>query len=86
LDLFTDIKRKTFKNGIFKTIQEIASKLFAENKIDYFVGTNKLFDDNQVPFLITDPAEIPTGIYRPVGIQPGHYLKPDHTKRKRSDW
>jgi len=38
-----------------KQIQEIASKLFADNKIDYFVGYRQnTFDDSQVPFLITE--------------------------------
>ncbi|MCX6244439.1 MAG: 4Fe-4S dicluster domain-containing protein [Bacteroidetes bacterium] len=68
-----------------KQIQEIASRLFAENKIDYFVGYRQnSFDDTQVPFLITDPAEIPKLVFTERSVfNLSNYLKPDHTKRKR---
>ncbi len=68
-----------------KQIQEIASKLFTEDKIDYFVGYRQnSFDDTQVPFLITDPAEIPKLVFTSNSVfNLANYLKPDHTKRKR---
>ena len=68
-----------------KQIQEIASTLFAEDKIDYFVGYRQnTFDDSQVPFLITDKAEIPKLVFTDKSVfNLANYLKPDHTKRKR---
>ena len=68
-----------------KQIQEIASKLFAENKIDYFVGLKQNgFDDNQVPFLITDPQDIPKLVFNDKSVfNLTNYLKADHTRRKR---
>lgn len=68
-----------------KQIQEIASRLFAENKIDYFVGYRQNgFDDNQVPFLITDPQEIPKLVFNDKSVfNLTNYLKADHTHRKR---
>ena len=68
-----------------KKIQEIASRLFAENKIDYFVGYKQNgFDDNQVPFLITDPKQIPSLVFNEKSVfNLTNYLKPDHTQRKR---
>ncbi len=68
-----------------KQIQEIASKLFAENKIDYFVGCKQNgFDDNQVPFLITDPQDIPKLVFNDKSVfNLTNYLKADHTRRKR---
>ena len=42
-----------------RQIQEIASKLFTEEKIDIFIGYRKnSFDDNQVPVLITRAADV----------------------------
>jgi formate dehydrogenase (coenzyme F420) beta subunit len=68
-----------------KQIQEIASRLFAENKIDYFVGYKQnSYDDTQVPFLISDPAEVPKLVFTDRSVfNLSNYLKPDHTKRKR---
>ena len=68
-----------------KQIQEIASKLFTDNKIDYFVGYKQnSFDENQVPLLITDPAEIPKLVFTDRSVfNLSNYLKPEHTKRKR---
>ena len=68
-----------------KKIQEIASRLFAENKIDYFVGYKQNgFDDNQVPVLIADPKEIPSLVFNEKSVfNLTNYLKPDHTQRKR---
>lgn len=68
-----------------KKIQEIAARLFSESKIDYFVGyqTNG-FDDNQIPLVITDPADIPKLVFNDKSVfNLTNYLKPDHTKRKR---
>jgi formate dehydrogenase (coenzyme F420) beta subunit len=68
-----------------KQIQEIASRLFAENKIDYFVGYKQNgFDENQVPFLITDTQDIPKLIFNDKSVfNLTNYLKADHTHRKR---
>lgn len=68
-----------------KKIQEIASKLFSENKIDYFVGYQANgFDDNQIPLLVSDPADIPKLVFNEKSVfNLTNYLKPDHTKRKR---
>ena len=41
-----------------KQIQEIATRLFSEGKIDVFIGYKRTgFDDNQVPVLITRPEQ-----------------------------
>jgi formate dehydrogenase (coenzyme F420) beta subunit len=68
-----------------KQIQEIAARLFAENKIDYFVGYRQNgIDDNQVPFVIRDPKEIPQLVFNDKSIfNLVNYLKQDHTHRKR---
>jgi formate dehydrogenase (coenzyme F420) beta subunit len=68
-----------------KQIQEIAARLFAENKIDYFVGYRKNgIDDNQVPFVIRDAKEIPQLVFNDRSIfNLVNYLKQDHTHRKR---
>ena len=68
-----------------KKIQEIASKLFSDNKIDYFVGYQANgFDDNQIPLLVSDPADIPKLVFTEKSVfNLTNYLKPDHTKRKR---
>ena len=68
-----------------RQIQEIASRLFAENKIDYFVGYKQNgFNDNQVPFLITDPQDIPKLVFNDKSVfNLTNYLKADHTHRKR---
>ncbi len=68
-----------------KQIQEIAAKLFAEDKIDVFVGYRMNgFDDNQVPVLITGVNEIPKLVFTDKSVfNLVNYLKPDHTRRKR---
>ncbi len=68
-----------------KQIQKIASKLFNESKIDYFVGYRKnTFDDNQVPVLITGPEEVSKLVFTDKSVfNLTNYLKTDHTKRKR---
>lgn len=68
-----------------KQIQEIAAKLFSEDKIDIFVGYRKnSFDDNQVPELITDPKDISKLVFTSKSVfNLTNYLKNEHTKNKR---
>jgi formate dehydrogenase (coenzyme F420) beta subunit len=68
-----------------KQIQDIASRLFAEAKIDYFVGYRQNgFDENQVPYLISDPGSVPQLVFNDRSVfNLVNYLKPDHTHRKR---
>ena len=68
-----------------KQIQDIAAKLFAEGKIDVFVGYRvNGFDDNQVPVLITDPQDISKLVFTDKSVfNLVNYLKTDHTRRKR---
>jgi len=68
-----------------KQIQDIAAKLFAEGKIDVFVGYRMNgFDDNQVPVLITDPQDVSKLVFTDKSVfNLVNYLKTDHTRRKR---
>ncbi len=68
-----------------KQIQDIAAKLFAEGKIDVFVGYRMNgFDDNQVPVLITDPHDVSKLVFTDKSVfNLVNYLKSDHTRRKR---
>ncbi len=68
-----------------KQIQEIASKLFAEDKIDVFVGYRLTgFDENQVPVLIRDTKEVPKLVFNDKSVfNLTNYLKQDHTRNKR---
>ena len=68
-----------------KQIQDIATKLFAENKIDIFVGYRQTgFDDNQVPVLITDPVDVSRLIFNDESVfNLSNYLKYEHTRNKR---
>jgi ferredoxin len=68
-----------------KQIQDIAAKLFAEGKIDVFVGYRvNGFDDNQVPVLISDPQDIHKLVFTDKSVfNLVNYLKTDHTRRKR---
>jgi len=68
-----------------KQIQDIAAKLFAEGKIDVFVGYRlNGFDDNQVPVLITDPQDVSKLVFTDKSVfNLVNYLKTDHTRRKR---
>jgi len=68
-----------------KQIQEIASRLFAENKIDVFVGYRKnIFDDNHVPVLITSPEDIGKLVFTEKSVfNLCNYLKFEHTRNKR---
>ncbi|MEI7501108.1 MAG: hypothetical protein WCK84_11760 [Bacteroidota bacterium] len=68
-----------------KQIQEIATKLFSEGKIDVFVGYRvNGFNDNQVPALITDPQDVSKLVFTDKSVfNLVNYLKTDHTRRKR---
>jgi formate dehydrogenase (coenzyme F420) beta subunit len=68
-----------------KQIQDIASRLFAEGKIDVFAGYRQnLFDDAQVPFLVTDPADTGKLVFtEKSGFNLTNYLKFEHTRNKR---
>ena len=68
-----------------KQIQDIASQLFAEGKIDVFVGYRlNGFDDNQVPVLIKDPQDVHKLVFTDKSVfNLVNYLKTDHTRRKR---
>jgi len=68
-----------------KQIREIAAKLFADRKIDMFVGYRMNgFDDNQVPVVITDPEELSALVFTEKSVfNLSNYLKADHTRNKR---
>jgi len=68
-----------------KQIQEIASRLFAEEKIDVFVGYRTTgFDENQVPVLIRDPQEVSRLVFNDKSVfNLSNYLKHEHTRNKR---
>ena len=66
-------------------IREIATKLFAEGKIDVFVGYRTTgFDGNQVPVLINGPGEADRLVFTDQSVfNLVNYLKHEHTRRKR---
>ena len=68
-----------------KQIQEIASRLFAEGKIDVFVGYRTTgFDENQVPVVIKDPQDVSRLVFNNrSGFNLTNYLKHEHTRNKR---
>ena len=68
-----------------KQIQDIAAKLFAENKIDIFVGYRQTeFDDNQVPVLISGTDDLSGLIFNDKSVfNLTNYLKYEHTRNKR---
>ncbi|MGE5424649.1 MAG: hypothetical protein ACM3N9_04750 [Syntrophothermus sp.] len=68
-----------------KQIRDIASRLFTEEKIDYFVGYRRnSFDDNQVPFLATSAAETENLVFDDKSVfNLTNYLKREHTRKKR---
>ncbi|MEI6898249.1 MAG: hypothetical protein WCL00_00095 [Bacteroidota bacterium] len=68
-----------------KQIQEIASRLFAEEKIDVFVGYRTTgFDDNQVPVLIREAQEVSKLVFNNKSVfNLTNYLKHEHTRGKR---
>jgi ferredoxin len=68
-----------------KQIQEIATRLFSENKIDVFVGYRKnTYDDNQVPVLINSAEEVSKLMMdEKSSFNLTNYLKYEHTRNKR---
>jgi formate dehydrogenase (coenzyme F420) beta subunit len=68
-----------------KQLQEIATKLFSEDKIDVFVGYRKnSFDDNLVPVLITRPEEVSRLVFNEKSVfNLANYMKFEHTRNKR---
>ena len=68
-----------------KQIQEIASKLLAEDKIDVFVGYRLTgFDENQVPVLIRDTKDVTKLVFNDKSVfNLTNYLKHEHTRNKR---
>ncbi|MEI7983118.1 MAG: hypothetical protein WCI71_15820 [Bacteroidota bacterium] len=68
-----------------KQIREIAAKLFAEGKIDVFVGYRLTgFDENQVPVLIHDATEVSQLMFNEKSVfNLTNYLKHEHTRNKR---
>ena len=66
-------------------IREIAAKLFADGKIDVFVGYRVSgFDENQVPVLVTGPDDVSKLVFTDKSVfNLVNYLKSDHTRRKR---
>ncbi len=68
-----------------KQIQEIATKLFAEGKIDVFVGYRMNgFDDNQVPVLVNTADDVSKLVFTGKSVfNLVNYLKNEHTRRKR---
>jgi len=68
-----------------KQIQEIAGRLFSEDKIDMFVGYRKNeFDDNLVPVLVTKSEDVPKLVFSDKSVfNLVNYLKFEHTRNKR---
>jgi hypothetical protein len=68
-----------------KQIQEIAAKLFAEDKIDAFVGYRSTgFDDNLVPVIIREADHVSQLIFNDKSVfNLSNYLKHEHTRNKR---
>ncbi|MCK9618835.1 MAG: 4Fe-4S dicluster domain-containing protein [Lentimicrobiaceae bacterium] len=68
-----------------KQIQEIATRLFSENKIDVFVGYRKnTYGDNQVPVLINSAEEVSKLMMdEKSSFNLTNYLKYEHTRNKR---
>jgi ferredoxin len=68
-----------------KQIQEIAAKLFAEDRIDVFVGYRSTgFDDNLVPVIINGAEEVSRLVFTDKSVfNLSNYLKKEHTRNKR---
>ncbi len=68
-----------------KQIQEIAAKLFTDRKIDIFIGYRKnSSDDNQVPVLINQPADISRLVFDDKSVfNLTNYLKYETTRNKK---
>lgn len=66
-------------------IRDIASKLFADGKIDVFVGYRMSgFDENQVPAVITDVKDVPSLVFNEKSVfNLTNYLKAEHSRNKR---
>lgn len=66
-------------------IREIAAKLFAEDKIDYFIGYRQnSTGDGQVPHLVTRPEEVPELVFNEKSTYDlTNYLTFEHTRNKR---
>lgn len=69
-----------------KQIREIATRLFTEERIDYFVGYRSTgFDDNQVPVIIRKADEVPSLVFTDKSVfNLTNYLKREHTRNKRA--
>jgi len=68
-----------------KQIQEIATRLFSEGKIDVFIGYRSTgFDENLVPVLITKPEQAGQLVFNDRSVfNLVNYLKYEHTRNKR---
>ncbi|MFH1937328.1 MAG: hypothetical protein ABIK52_07180 [Bacteroidota bacterium] len=68
-----------------KQIQDIAGKLFSEEKIDVFIGyRNSGFDENQVPVLIRHYQDVDQLVFTEKSVfNLTNYLKYEHTRNKR---
>jgi formate dehydrogenase subunit beta len=68
-----------------KQIQEIAAKLFAEDRIDAFVGYRTTgFDENLVPVIITGADDVSKLVFNGKSVfNLTNYLKHEHTRNKR---
>lgn len=68
-----------------KQIQDIAGKLFSEEKIDVFIGyRNTGFDENQVPVLINQYKDVDQLLFTEKSVYNlTNYLKYEHTRHKR---
>ncbi|MFH1159345.1 MAG: hypothetical protein V1733_00145 [bacterium] len=68
-----------------KQIQDIAARLFSEDRIDVFIGyRNTGFDENQVPVLITHYKDVDRLVFtEKSGFNLTNYLKYEHARNKR---
>jgi ferredoxin len=68
-----------------KQIREIATRLFTEERIDYFVGYRSTgFDENQVPVIIRKADDVSSLVFNDKSVfNLTNYLKREHTRNKR---
>lgn len=68
-----------------KQIQDIAGKLFSEEKIDVFIGYRSTgFDETQVPVLISHYKDVDQLLFTDKSVfNLANYLKYEHTRNKR---
>jgi len=68
-----------------KQIQDIAGKLFSEEKIEIFIGyRNTGFDENQVPVLINHYQDVDQLVFTEKSVfNLTNYLKYEHTRNRR---